>query len=159
MKCPVCGLFNPDKAISCDCGFKFKEIKVNKFNHTRPPEQVIIKTYRGSQAQATAAFQTDSAKMSALGYYPTTQTWAPGSYGCGAFLLALLLCFILIGILVFIYMLIVKPDGTLTVTYELRSASVNSARATTVEEKTCPKCAEQVKAAALVCRFCGHNFT
>jgi hypothetical protein len=119
-------------------------------------QQVIIKTYKGTQAQATAAFQADSAKMAAQGYYPTSQTWAPGSYGCGAFLLALLLCFVLIGIVVFIYMLIVKPDGTLTVTYELRS--VISARATSVEEKTCPKCAEQVKAAALVCRFCGHNF-
>lgn len=26
------------------------------------------------------------------------------------------------------------------------------------DEKTCPRCAETVKAAALVCRFCGHNF-
>lgn len=28
----------------------------------------------------------------------------------------------------------------------------------TVEEKVCPECAEKVKAAALVCRFCGHKF-
>ena len=27
------------------------------------------------------------------------------------------------------------------------------------DEKTCPKCAESIKAAAVVCRFCGHNFT
>jgi hypothetical protein len=26
------------------------------------------------------------------------------------------------------------------------------------DEKTCPKCAETVKSAAVVCRFCGHNF-
>ena len=120
--------------------------------------QVIIKTYKGSQAQAIAAFQADSVKMAAQGYYPTSQTWAPGSYGCGSFLVALLLCIVIIGILIFIYMLIVKPDGMLTVTYELRSVSGNSARGTLVEEKTCPKCAEQVKAAALICRFCGHNF-
>ena len=49
------------------------------------------------------------------------------------------------------YLLIVKPSGTLTVTYERRTASL--------EEKTCPNCAERIKAAALVCHFCGHKFT
>jgi len=82
--------------------------------------QVIVKTYKGSQGKATAAFRKDSVKLAAQGYFPTSQTWAPGSYGCGSFLLALLLCVVLIGIIIFIYMLIVKPPGTLTVTYELR---------------------------------------
>ena len=105
-----------------------------------------------------AHYQADSASMAAAGYFPTSQTWAPGEYGCGAFLLALLLCLILVGILVFIYMLIVKPDGTLTVTYEYRALAVSRAYSMSAQEKTCPKCAEQVKAAALVCRFCGHEF-
>ena len=123
-----------------------------------PKPKVIVKTYKGSHSQAIAAFQADSAIMAAEGYYPTSQTWAPGSYGCVSFFWAILLCFIIIGILIFIYMLIVKPDGTLTVTYELRLVSGNSLGGTLVDEKTCPKCAEQVKAAALVCRFCGHYF-
>jgi hypothetical protein len=122
-------------------------------------QQVIIKTYKGSQVQATAAYQADSTKMAAQGYFPTSQSWAPGSYGCGGFLVALLLCFILIGILVFVYMLIVKPNGTLSVTYELRRVSARSTDVISVEEKACPKCAEQVRAAALVCRFCGYEFT
>jgi hypothetical protein len=59
--------------------------------------------------------------MEKLNYIPVSQKWTEGTYGCGAFLVALLLCIILIGIVVFIYMLIVKPPGILTVTYELRS--------------------------------------
>lgn len=104
-----------------------------------------------------ATYQADAAHMAAQFYFPTSQVWTPGEYGCGAFLGALLLCLILIGVLIFIYMLIVKPDGTLTVTYELR-LPVIATSAVSLQEKTCPKCAEQVKAAAVVCRFCGHEF-
>jgi hypothetical protein len=112
-------------------------------------EPVIVKSYSGSQSIATALFQADVTKMAAEGYVPVAQSWSPGSYGCGAFLGALVLCLLLIGIVIFIYMLIVPPDGTLTVTYEHRPN----------EEKTCPRCAEKVKAAAKICRYCQHNFT
>jgi uncharacterized protein UPF0547 len=33
-----------------------------------------------------------------------------------------------------------------------------SAPAAVADTKTCPRCAEEVKAAAQVCRFCGHSF-
>ncbi|MGA2029591.1 MAG: hypothetical protein ABSG87_05935 [Verrucomicrobiota bacterium] len=83
-------------------------------------DPIIVRIYRGSQEAATVAFQADAAKMAKQGYFPISQTWAPGAYGCGSFLLALLLCIVLIGIIVFIYMIIVKPPGALSVTYELR---------------------------------------
>jgi hypothetical protein len=83
-----------------------------------PP--IIVRTYRGNQASATHQYQIDAQQMAAHGYYPTSQSWAEGQWGCGAFLIAILLFLFLIGILIFIYMILVKPDGTLTVTYSQR---------------------------------------
>ena len=124
-------------------------------------QQILVKNYRGNQERATTWFKGDAAKLADQGYYPTSQAWAPGAYGCGHFLLALILCVVLIGFLVFVYMLLVKPDGTLTVTYQLRSAPSEPIPPPLLfaSEKTCPRCAEQVKAAAQICRFCGHNFS
>jgi hypothetical protein len=125
---------------------------------------VIIRTYKGSQGGAQASYQADAARMAAEGYFPTSQNWTPGEYGCGSFLVALLLCFILIGFIIFVYMLIVKPDGTLTVTYELRAISESSAEDLSIEDATpaaprrpCPYCAELILPAARVCRFCSRE--
>lgn len=82
-----------------------------------PAGQIIVRTYRGSQGECAAAFSRDAQHMAEGGYYPVAQSWAPGSWGCGAFLLALVLAIVLVGILIFIYLLVVKPAGTLTVTY------------------------------------------
>jgi uncharacterized membrane protein len=86
-----------------------------------PQPATLIRLYVGKQQEdAAAAFQVEAARLAAQGYYPVGQSWAAGQWGCGAWLFALVLCIFLIGILVFIYMLIVKPDGTLTVTDTLR---------------------------------------
>lgn len=46
-------------------------------------------------------------------------------------------------------------DGTLPVAPTASAAAVTP---TTADSKACPKCAESVKAAAQVCRYCGYNF-
>ena len=108
----------------------------------------LIAEYKGNEAHSRTVFFKDAKKKAKKGYVPVSENYTSGKYGIGAFILALLLCFMLVGILVFIYMLIVKPAGTLTVTYELKDTS---------DEKVCPKCAETIKYAAVACRFCGHD--
>jgi hypothetical protein len=94
--------------------FRVEAIKPEEFNMS---EEIIVKSYKGTQEKAMAAFRSDATKMASSGYSPTSQVWAPGAYGCGSFVLALILCFVIIGLIIFVYMLIVKPAGTLTVTY------------------------------------------
>lgn len=114
----------------------------------------IIKTYRGKHESAQKAFLKDKAKMSDKGYFPVSSNWEEGKWGCGAFLVALLLCVVIIGILAFIYLLVVKPSGKLVVSYEFVSEEERAKSA----EKTCPRCAETVKQQAAICRFCNYEF-
>lgn len=84
---------------------------------------VVTRSYRGSAREAAEHFQRDAVELARQGYVPVSQIYTPGSWGCGAFLVALILFLVLIGILIFIYMLIVKPAGVLIVTYEYRPAN------------------------------------
>ena len=112
--------------------FVYREERLTKNERKRraATRLSIIKRYEGSQAEATMRFQSDAIEMGARSYFPTVKTWVPGQWR--------------------VWHLIVKPKGTLTVTYEKITVSV--------EEKTCPMCAGRIRAAALVCHFCGHDF-
>ena len=89
-----------------------------------PRAPVLTRVYKGKQqGDAVQAMQYDAAQLAQHGYYPTSQSWAQGQWGAGAFIVAILLFIVVIGLLVFLYMLIVKPEGTLTVTYTLREAA------------------------------------
>lgn len=82
----------------------------------------LVRSYRGDQTAATRMYQADAARMGRLGYRPMTVQWTPGQYSPAAFLVAVILCFLLIGILIFAYMVLVKPPGSLNVTYHLDQA-------------------------------------
>ncbi len=85
----------------------------------------LIRRYRGAQrADALAAFEKDARELAKQGYEPVSQRWAEGQWGAWALLIALVLLFVLVGLLVFMYLLLVKPEGTLTVTYARKGAVV-----------------------------------
>jgi len=122
-------------------------------------DRIIIERYSGNIDNATLKYQDRAKALAAHSYFPKAQNYQQGEWGGWAFLVALLLCFIIVGFLVFIYMLIVKPEGVLTVTYEYRKPYIKSKVTTKkIEEKQCPDCAENVKKAAKKCRFCGFLF-
>ncbi len=86
-------------------------------------QPTVVRRYSGDQAMATRLYEADAARLGRIGYRPTTVQWTPGQYSAAAFLVALILCVLLIGILIFVYMLIVKPPGSLSVTYRLEQVA------------------------------------
>jgi len=90
-------------------------------------QRIVVRKYKGKPDEVANMFMEDAIEMEGLNYFPINQTYQAGSWGCSSFLMALLLCFIFIGVVIFIYMLIVKPKGTLIVTYEFRETDLKRA--------------------------------
>ena len=81
---------------------------------------VVVRRYVGKQDQAFADFQVDAAQMAQAGWFPTVQTYLPGSRSTLAIVIAIFLILFVFGILVVLYMLFFPPDGAMVVTYEYR---------------------------------------
>jgi hypothetical protein len=64
---------------------------ISRIGDMNENQLTIVRTYRGNQNEATRLFQSDAATLATEGYFPISQSWAEGSWGCGAFIVALLL--------------------------------------------------------------------
>jgi hypothetical protein len=81
----------------------------------------VVRTYEAhTQRDAISIYVEDADVLAARGYVPVGQSWGDGQWDGGLFLLALLLSLFGIGLIVLAYMAIIRPDGTLCVTYERR---------------------------------------
>ena len=45
MKCPNCGLINPDSALGCDCGYNFEDKKINKEKTIVNEKKVLLRIF------------------------------------------------------------------------------------------------------------------
>jgi hypothetical protein len=83
----------------------------------------LVRTYRGrQQSEAIATYVKDADRLAQRGYEPAGQSWGGGQWDGGLFLIALVLSLFGIGLILLAYMAIIRPDGTLCVTYRLRAA-------------------------------------
>jgi len=84
---------------------------------------IYLKAYQGKMADAMVQYERDAAHMAQGGYYPVALSYVAGSWGAGAYLVGVLLILLFgLGLLVLGYLIIVKPAGSLMVTYQLRTA-------------------------------------
>jgi hypothetical protein len=92
----------------------------------------LVRTYRGhEQTAAIASYVKDAETLAERGYSPAGQSWGDGQWDAVYFLIALILCLVGIGLILLAYMAIIRPDGTLCVTYRLNATA---SRPTVVNE-------------------------
>ncbi|MHB8960733.1 MAG: hypothetical protein ACYDAN_14050 [Candidatus Limnocylindrales bacterium] len=78
----------------------------------------LVRTYRGrQQSDAITGFVEDAEILAGRGYVPVGQSWGEGQWDAAYFLLALILCLFGIGLILLAYMAVIRPPGTLCVTY------------------------------------------
>jgi hypothetical protein len=89
-------------------------------NGPRQPSDRIVLTYVGQRKQCDRAFQAEAPTLGELGYVVTNQHFLQESRSAAsiiaALLVGLLLAFILIGLALIAWLILVKPPGVLTVT-------------------------------------------
>jgi hypothetical protein len=95
-------------------------VSLRRVEFERP--MTLVRSYTGHQPEdAEAPFEADAGLLAPIGYVPVSQSWSQGRWGRGAYVIAVLLFLLIVGFFLFVYLLLVSPDETLTVTYQHRS--------------------------------------
>jgi hypothetical protein len=90
--------------------------------HLAAGSPVFVRGYRGKTYEAIIeAFHSDAVLLLQQGYEPTGQHYVEGKWGFAIGLLATLTIPLIVGVLVWVWILTSRPIGTLTVTYVHRA--------------------------------------
>ena len=107
---------------------------------------------------ALSLYQADANLMAERGYFPIAQEWRPSPrvFRC---VIGVILAPLGIGIFMLLALLFTQNSkGCWTVKYVYREKTQSLVEAAAAPHKTCPRCAEEVKDAAAICRFCNYEF-
>jgi hypothetical protein len=131
------------------------------------PTKIVSKAYYGCHEESSIRFMNHSVVMDEKGYSPTSQHYSLGAYTTVDFFMFLILMLVsafvlfIIGAkgwmitavesLFFLYMIVVKPKGSLVVTYTYKLK-------TKVKGKLCQNCTKIIKATDKICKHCNHEY-
>jgi hypothetical protein len=76
--------------------------------------------YQGEHDWAAAQAEGEAQELALHHWFPISESYVPGSWGVGAWVLGVLTVVFLVGIIVLVYLLTRKPAGVLVVVYEYR---------------------------------------
>ncbi len=80
---------------------------------------ILARIYPGIHEAAVELFQMDAELLADQGYLPVGQSYAEGRWRTSVVILVILASAVVIGLPFLAYMIVVRPPGSLAVTYEL----------------------------------------
>lgn len=82
---------------------------------------ILVRVYPGYHETASELFQLDAEGLAEVGYFPVGQSYAEGRWRTSLVVLVVIASLFLIGLPFLAYVLVVRPPGSLSATYELRN--------------------------------------
>ena len=142
-------------AIGIFCRVKRDKEEKQQEEQTNTPIK-NTKYYGETRIKAEEEFLIHAQELSNRGYRFVSKEWVASPRSLGVYIFPVLLVGVFGLGLILILILLLTPNkpGFLHATYQL----VELPMELTIEGKTCQQCAENVKEAAKICRFCGYSF-
>ncbi|MGE0919471.1 hypothetical protein [Trichlorobacter lovleyi] len=157
IKCKYCGKPRPDHVKTCPyCNPSAAEILKHDLGKVTGVASSVAKSYRDSKTrQAVAEIQRSTRKCLSCGYVGQMKTYLSDSWS-GIIIAVVLFCFWIVPGLIFVAVNWGKRKCP-----NCGAIGKNTAVSNYEEEGTriCPHCAETIKAAARICRYCQKEVT
>ena len=90
------------------------------FERPTTPGATRTVRYQGEHDWAAAQAEGEAQELALHHWFPISESYVPGSWGVGAWVVGVVTVVLLVGIILLVYLLTTKPAGELVVVYEYR---------------------------------------